>query len=216
MQLSVIMDNRERNTKLIGALEGAGMEVRIAPVPVGDYVISDRVCIERKTVRDFESSLMSGRLFDQVGRLKEHYPSPIILLEGSREEFRLSGNVIAGALAYLYIDSSVQVLMSESPEESAKLIELMARHEQEPNRREPSLKGGAKAYTDMEYQERIIGNLPGIGPKLAKSLLKRFRSIRGLANATVEELMEVDKIGKKKAGRIRLLMDAEYGLFEPG
>lgn len=210
MDLNIIIDNRERNIELISALEDSGVKARVASLPVGDYIISDRVCIERKTIHDFENSLINGRLFDQIKRIKEHYSAPIILIEGSKEEFRLKNNVIMGAMAYLYIDNSIQVITSWGPKESADIIATIARHEQHPENREPSLKGGARAYSDAQFQEYIIGNLPGVGPKLAKSLLTHFKSIRNLANSNVEELMEVEKIGKKKAEKIFALMNRDY------
>jgi ERCC4-type nuclease len=210
MELRVIVDSRERNGELIDALGRAGVSISTAAMPVGDYAISDRVCIERKTVRDFESSLISSRLFEQAERLKQHYESPIIIIEGGADEFRLSRNVIMGAMAHLYIDLGIQVMLSNDADDTARTIALLARHEQHPKKREPSMKGSARAYTLMQYQEYVVGNLPGVGFKTAQALLRKFGSIRSIANAGVKELMEVDNIGKKKADRIYKTMNSGY------
>ncbi len=210
MELVVVVDSRERNMRLIGALESSGISVEVKTLPVGDYLISDRVCIERKTVCDFESSLISTRLFDQVERLKEHYNSPIVIVEGSKEDFTLSSNVITGAIAHLYIDVGAQVIMSDDARDTARIIAALARHEQRGEKRELSPKGGARAHNDAQYQEHIIGNLPGVGAKMARALLKHFGSVRNIANAAEKELMEVDKIGKKKASHIHAVMSGEY------
>ncbi len=209
---AVIVDSRERNTELISALEESGLSVSIVPLPVGDYLISDRVCIERKTTSDFESSLMNTRLFDQAERLKAHYRSPIIIVEGGREGFRLGGNVITGAVAHLYIDVGVQVIFSDSASDTARIISALAKHEQKAEKRKPSPKGGARAYTDSQYQEYIVGNLPGVGAKIASSLLAHFGSIERITCASVKELMQVDKVGKKKAERIHGVLHADYKL----
>ena len=58
--LRIIVDNRERNIGIIESLEEQGIDLNFAQLPVGDYIISDRICIERKTASDFESSIMNN------------------------------------------------------------------------------------------------------------------------------------------------------------
>ncbi len=208
--LRVIVDGRERNGELREALERNGIEVDERTIHVGDYVISDRVCIERKTVSDFESSLMSGRLLDQVKRLKQNYQLPIIIVEGSKDDYRLGRNVITGAMVALYVDNGIEVIISDGPKDTSEIITTIAKHEQAGNLREPSLKGGRRAYSTSNYQEYIVANLPGIGPKLARSLLRHFKSIKKLANADVKSLMKVEKIGRKKAEAIHATINKTY------
>ena len=60
-----------------------------------------------------------------------------------------------------------------------------------------------KKPKDIEAQRRfVLRALPGVGEKLAEELLKKFGSIENIAKASEEELMEVEKLGKKKAKRI--------------
>ncbi len=209
-QIRIIVDSRERNSELIEAMKAKGIELEFKTAHVGDYIISDRVCIERKTVPDFESSLINGRLFEQAKRLKENYEFPILILEGDPDYFRLSGNVINGTLAALYIDFGVMVLHTYDAKNTAEMIADIARHENDKGIREPSLKGGARARTIEEFQEFVIGNIPGIGPKLAKSLLRHFRSIRNITNADMGELMKIEKIGRKKAELIHRTLNDTY------
>ncbi|MCL4390610.1 MAG: ERCC4 domain-containing protein [Candidatus Micrarchaeaceae archaeon] len=210
MQLKIIVDSRERNTELISALEDRGIEATIKTIAVGDYIISDRVGVERKTVSDFENSLMNGRMFEQLTRLKGAYERPILLIEGSREDFRLKQNVVLGAIISMYIDDNLQVLLSEGIDDTADMLFSLAKHEQSERTRMPSLKGGAHAYTDSEYQEYIVGNIPGVGPKLAKALLSHFGSISNIANSDIEDLLKIDKIGKVKAQRILDILNVDY------
>ncbi|HVC58434.1 MAG TPA: ERCC4 domain-containing protein [Candidatus Acidoferrales bacterium] len=208
--LRVIVDQRERNQELIELLEASGMEVSFDTLPVGDYAISERVCIERKTISDFESSMMSGRLFEQIARLREAYAFPILILEGEYEEFRLKSKVINGAIASLYIDYGINVMHSHGEKNTAEMISSLAKHESQGRPSEPSAKGGFKSLTQRDFQEHVVGNLPGVGPKLAKALLKRFGSVRGIADAEIEELTEVEKIGDKKAELIHKTINAVY------
>jgi ERCC4-type nuclease len=61
-----------------------------------------------------------------------------------------------------------------------------------------------------QLQTRIIGNLPGVGPKIARALLEHFGSVKAVSNASKEELMKVEKIGKKKAERIHAAINSDY------
>ena len=210
MPVKVIVDKRERNDELFEGLKSRGAEISFDTLHVGDYVVSDRICIERKTVPDFESSIMNGRLFEQLERLREHYDFPILVLEGNRNEARLDRNVINGTIASIYVDYSIPVMMSEGPGDTAEIIFNVAKREQNGTVREPSLKGAARAYTQEQFKEYVIGNLPGVGPKLAKSLLKHFGTVRSITNANIEELMEVEKIGEKKAERIHEILNKRY------
>jgi Fanconi anemia group M protein len=192
------------------ALAGRGINVVLETLDVGDYTISDRVSIERKSVGDLESSIIDGRLFDQVERLKGAYEKAILVIEGDPGEFKLHSNVILGTVMSLYIDHDIQSVFSNDPDETAEIIYRLAAHEQEEGRREPSAKKGRRAHSSADFQRGLIGNLPGIGPKLATALLKRFGSVRSIANATPDELMKVEKIGDKKAKAIHDTFNIDF------
>ncbi|MDE1865181.1 MAG: hypothetical protein KGH94_00890 [Candidatus Micrarchaeota archaeon] len=215
MHLKVIVDSRERNTELLSELESAGLEISIETLPVGDYVISDRVCIERKTVGDFESSIITGRLFEQAERLGEAYERPIIIMEGDREEFRMKSAVIRGATASLYIDYDIPVIQTDGARDSAEIIRHIARHEQEQRKRSPSVKGGARSFTQSQFMERVIGNIPGVGIDTAQKLLKHFGSVQAIVGASKKELEEVKNIGPKRAKAVYELVRSKY-LFDGG
>jgi Fanconi anemia group M protein len=208
-ELKVIVDQRERNTELLDALEKHGLEVKFATLQIGDYIVSDRVCIERKTVSDFEGSLINGRLFEQIKRMKENYQMPLLIIEGDAEAFRLKRNVITGAIVFIYITYGLQILLSKDAEETASFIKIIATQEVKKEAREPTPKI-ARAYSDSQFKEFIIGNLPGVGPKISRALLRHFKNVKNIANASIEELMKVDKIGKKKAQRIHEILNVSY------
>jgi ERCC4-type nuclease len=209
-EVKVIVDQRERNPEIADAFSALGIEADVRTIPVGDYIASERVGIERKTVSDFESSIINGRLFDQIERLKQNYEFPILILEGDRDNFRLKSNVINGTIVAIFIDYGVAVICSDSPTHTAELIASIAKREQNGKARTPSAKGGMRAYTHEQFQEYIIGNLPGVGEKLAKALLKHFKSVRNIANADTKELTKVEKIGKKKAEKIHDTLNNMY------
>jgi len=59
------------------------------------------------------------------------------------------------------------------------------------------------------FNKFLIEGLPLIGPKLAKNLLKEFKSPIKLLNAVEKDLTKVDKLGPKKAKMMREILDLE-------
>ncbi len=213
-QVSIIVDNRERNLDILEGLAGSGIQLTFAQLPVGDYIVSDRMCVERKTVNDFENSIMNSRLFDQAERLSSTFKKAILLVEGDDTEFVAQPNVVLGTIISMYSDYSVQVIRAKDASDTVTILARLAEREQEREDRKPKIVGSKKAYTNSQWQQLILGSMPGIGPKLAESLLKHFRSIRNVVSADPGDLMEVDKIGKKKAEKIYEILNAEF-LDEP-
>ncbi|HVA82750.1 MAG TPA: ERCC4 domain-containing protein [Candidatus Aquilonibacter sp.] len=204
----VIIDNRERNLEIIEGLENNGLTLNFAQLPVGDYILSDRICVERKTSSDLEGSVINGRLFEQLERLRASFEKPMLVIEGNG--FKLPSSVILGTALKIYIDYGIPILWSESAMETADILSAISRREQEHKAHEPRIQGLKKAHTEEEWQIHILGSIPGVGMKLAKNLLDHFKSIRNIALADVEELTKIEKIGKKKAQRIYEILNKEY------
>lgn len=208
--VKIIVDNRERNVELLEGLSQFGVEMSFAQLPVGDYVLSDRMCAERKTVRDFEGSVMNARLFDQMDRLSSGFKKPLLILEGAEADFMLQPNVVLGTIVSIYSDHNVQVIRSSCVGETSLILAKLAEREQKVERREPRIAGAKRAFTNSQWQVLILGSMPGVGPRLARSLVSHFKTISGVVSASKEELMEVDKIGKKKAAKIHELLNEEF------
>jgi ERCC4-type nuclease len=208
-KVSIIVDNRERNPAILGGLAVREIALDFAQLPVGDYIVSDRIGIERKTVRDFENSIMDSRLFDQARRLREGFEKPILLIEGHDSEFSLGRRIITGAILKLYLEYDVQVITSSDAEETAYMIARFAEREQIEGR-EARIAGRKKAHSDQQWQLLILGSVPGVGPALAKGLIARFGTVRGVAEAGEKELMEVENVGRKKAMRIHSIMNSKF------
>lgn len=128
----VLVDDRERNaTDLLARLAAKGARVQVNRLAVGDYVLSKRVCVERKTAADFESSLIDGRLFEQAARLKVDFEKPVIAVVG-KPTGRISPGAFRGALLSLYLDFNVQLFFFSSETDLADFLVHAATREQNP------------------------------------------------------------------------------------
>ena len=112
-------------------------------------------------------------------------------------------------LAAIAVDFGIPVLRSNDEAETAGILAAIAKREQDKNFYDIQLHS-QKPATLKEIQEYLVASLPGIESTIAKSLLKKFGTIKKIVNATEEELKEVDLIGEKKAKEIRRVLDSEY------
>ncbi|ASJ02484.1 DEAD/DEAH box helicase [Thermococcus profundus] len=207
----VYVDNRELRSGVPKHLRELGAEVEVRTLDVADYVVSEDVGIERKSANDFIQSIIDGRLFDQVDRLKRAYEKPVIIIEGNLYGIRnVHPNAIRGAIAAVTLDWGVPILFSSGPEETAQFIYLLAKREQEERKKEVRVRSEKKALTLAERQRLIVEGLPNVSATLAKRLLRHFGSVERVFTATEEELKEVEGIGPKKAREIRKVITAPY------
>ena len=206
----IYVDPRERGMAKL--LEARGMEVTLRNLEVGDYVVSDRVAIERKTASDFVASIIDPErnLFRQIRDLSRTYDRPVLILEGRDLYTRqVNPSSIRGALAAVAVDYGVPIIPTEDQDETASVIALLASREQKEGH-EPKVHGHKTARTLKEQQEYLISAIPSVGPRVARNLLKHFGSIERIMNARQEELQEVEMVGPKIAERIRELVGGEY------
>tara|TARA_Y100000310_G_scaffold57396_2_gene52609 strand:- start:2201 stop:4171 length:1971 start_codon:yes stop_codon:yes gene_type:complete len=213
-QIIIYVDSREQASSVTVKLSKMDAVIKVKQLEVGDFVLSDQVVVERKTVEDFLLSLIDGRLFNQLTMMSSNYDSPLIILEGDQDELYTTRNIhenaIKAALASIALNYRIPILYTHNVEETAKLVYLIAKREQLGSEKEIKLRVGRKGLTVQEQQQYIMEGFPLVGPGLAKALLKKFGSIRPIVNATVKELQEVEKMGPKKAKKILEILNAYY------
>ena len=210
MNPRIIVDKRERASKIPEYLKGLDISVDYRVLAIGDYVTDSGYIVERKEIHDFVSSLFSGRLFDQASRLTEAYDNAIVVVEGDFQEiFSIMPNpkAIWGALSTLAIEYHLNVFFTLNTKQTADLLQTLAKRGKLEGRERPPVFKGFRARTFEEARLAVLSNLPGIGPKLAKRLLDHFGSLRKVFSASAAELALVDGIGRVKAGKIIELLE---------
>ncbi|MBI4438310.1 DEAD/DEAH box helicase [Candidatus Woesearchaeota archaeon] len=207
----IFVDAREQGNQVVKHLS-SDAEIVMQRLEAADYIVSSRVGVEVKKVSDFVDSIIDGRLLAQARELRKCFERPLLIIEGEESLFsqrNVHPNAVRGMLATLAVSYGIPLLNSRSSLDTAALVLAVARKEQE---------GGVNSYTPhkgkpasvSQQQEYIVSSFPSIGKSLAKPLLRRFRTVRNIVNASEQELREVDLIGEKKARDIRGVIDAEY------
>jgi Fanconi anemia group M protein len=213
--VEVVADQRETDADIARELSKRDdVDVRLETLAVGDYVLSDRVAVERKSVEDFLAALTGGdrSMFEQMGDLARHYSRPVLVLEGEGlyEERNVHPNAIRGALASLAVDFDASVLHTDDQADTTELLHVLAGREQEVSDREVDVHGEKQAKTLAEQQEYVVSSIADIGPVTARSLLEHFGTVEGVMTAREEDLLAVEGVGQVTADRIREVVGSDY------
>jgi len=175
----------------------------MARLTAGDYLIEDEILVERKTVADFSTSLVDGRLFPQVSRLARSLHRSLVLIEGppGRPMPDVHPHAVQGAIVSLAVMWRLPVLHTSGPEDSLRVVRFLASQAGRPQdrglrryERKPKRLASRRIY--------VLQGLPGVGPALATRLLNQFGSVEGVVTADVDTLRQVRGVGPKKAARI--------------
>lgn len=216
-RLKIIADHREMPSGVIDELMQLGAGVEACQLNVGDFILSDRVGVERKSVEDFLQSIVDKRLMDQAKALRETFERPVLILEGDNLYSRrdIHPNAVRGALAALAVDMGIPILPTRNERETALILFAIARREQLDESREVAVRGEPKGLTLPEHQRFVVEGLPGVSAVLAKRLLEHFGTVERVMCASEEELKQVHGIGREKAKAIRKILASTYEIECP-
>ncbi|MFO1532889.1 MAG: ERCC4 domain-containing protein, partial [Thermoplasmatota archaeon] len=207
----IIFDLREQQGAVVRHLHELGAQLEGRQLDIGDFILSDRVAVERKSCADFVDSLVDGRLFEQL-RALHAYPRPFLVLEGEslHGHRNVSVEAIMGALAAVTVDHGIPVLQVREPLDTARFAYAVAKREQTKEQRKLAVRPVKPTMTDAERQAYLLAGLPGVSDTLAERLLDRFGSVAAALAAPVTELAEVEGVGPQKASEVRRILDLAW------
>lgn len=200
----IVADNREKNSLVIAELIARDIDVDFKQLAIGDYLIGE-VVVERKTISDFISSMLNKRLFTQLENLKQHEKS-LLIIEGYQDldlsESGLHENALKGLILSICLEQRIPIIFTKDSQDTAIFFSLIAKKK----KTEFSLRSKLQ-MTDQERLQFIIEGFPNIGPVTAKTLLEKYKTLKGIINAPEEEIKSL--LGKK-AEMLLMLINKEY------
>jgi len=208
----IYADTREMNTRIISILKKY-CNVREKQLAVGDYILSDRVGVERKSSKDFLQSIIDKRLFAQLEELKTNFKKPVLIIEGDDlldNARNVHPNAIRGALASITVDYAIPIIWTQTQMDTAHQLYMIAKREQINEKRPVGIRGKKKTNSVTEMQEFLIVGLPKISTEKAKNLLTHFKTPQKVFTASETELKKVKGIGDQLAKQIRKIMTEKY------
>lgn len=207
--LTIVVDHRERASGLVQAIGQRWAPVHEGTLAVGDLEVGPRVVVERKTVRDFATSLQDRRLFSQIAALQRVALRPLLILEGTDPlpVLRISPFQLQGVLLTLIVSFRVPVLRTSSVEETASIVARIAAHEARRLHRGAAPPRATRGRQALD----VLTSIPGIGDDRARRLLDAFGSVAAIVAASPADLRSVAGIGPHSAAALRAAMGHPAG-----
>ena len=220
-KITIVCDQRELASQVILELRNLKSKeidvcICLEQLRVGDYQITDEIVIERKTLSDLEASIIDGRIFSQLQDLLQ-IPKPCLIIEGNfdlikNNNTRINKNAIISLITTIGINYKIPIFFTKNQKETAEYLYVISKREQLGNGNQNYKVRYAKSK--MNFSKRqifILESFPDIGPTLAKLILNHFKTIKNIANASVEDLKKVPKLGPKKADKLKYLFERTFG-----
>lgn len=179
---NIVVDTRELRSQLPFYLYKSNNQLTISTLKIGDYLLNENICIERKNIYDLISSIKTGRLYIQARMFTYFYNQHFILIEfnnrpcfsdfynHSQETFKNS--LISKFCLFLMTFPTTKILWSENCLFSAKLFRRLQKKE---------LVSEIISNIDPTLHE-ILLSIPGINQFNINKIKKYFLNLKELIN----------------------------------
>jgi len=199
------VDHREPDALAALLARAPNAKVSRCALGLADIRINGSVLVERKTMADFEASVIDPdkRLFNQAERLAfESETLVYLILEGDpyTQHRRMTLQQITGAITYLSAIKGLSVLQVPDMAATAYTLAKIAQHERYGLGYSLGLR--TNKASGLDARTYVLEGLPGVNAVLARRLLERFGTVAGVMSASEADLRSVDGIGPKTASRI--------------
>ncbi|KAI8611826.1 restriction endonuclease type II-like protein [Chytriomyces sp. MP71] len=204
--VTVLVDNREIKCGVCSALKRMSKcRIEFRQLAAGDYIVSNRIAIERKSKSDLFQSAINKRVYQQLDLIGKMYNQPYLLIEmdDSGTESISTRNQFEGIIAG-FLRRDVNVIFSHSKEDSAQIIFELAQGEARQGLRIavptnlPSKNTGAMA---------LLLSIPGIGDATCFEIMQpgRFKTVLEFLSCDVDELTK--RLPSLSKGQAKLIVE---------
>jgi ERCC4-type nuclease len=213
IEISLTETTREKNWQSRKRwFDNFNLNYKILPkdLDVGDYRIGyDHV--ERKTVKDMVSSTETNRVNNQVYDLSANLVRAWLFIVGNPvselEDLGFSLDSYIAMEASVGIRKAgegmmghINVITVRSEMDFVIWLKHIQKRAHDDTPREPLPEKLVRYSKKPKYSiPFMFQTIPDIGPIIARNFAVHFGTIEAMVNASVEELMEVPKVGRKKA-----------------
>jgi len=203
--VSVKIDFREKPSGIVDFLLQKNIDTSLTTLTTGDYIINNKIIVERKSAEDFVISIMNNRLFEQCSRFRRNSDRLLFIVEGNpyKTKHEISKNAIKGAILSILVSWQIPMIFSKNTEETAELLCMVGMQDIKTNNSVPAIRKGYRPKKHRNKQIYFLQGLPNIGPILAKRLLYHFDNIESIVNSSIGELLDIKGLGKTNANKIR-------------
>lgn len=207
----IILDSREKQSFIAANLVEQGATIKFQTLEIADYLINE-IAIERKTFKDFQSSIIDKRLTSQLENLKK-YEKKLLILEGfcyNYSDSKINENALRGMMLTVSLSFQVPIIFTEDEGDTAKFLILIAKKQDkilQGKSQDFSLRPSKTAETLEEQKQFILEGFPGIGPTSAKKLIASYKNLISIFKAKKKNLQEKNILDEKTIDKMNEILE---------
>ena len=220
----IFVDSQEVFSDILVLLDAMGVKYELVPLMFGDFHVTGKnglMIFERKEVKDYVGSLLSGHLSDQLTRMSEEFEWSVLLVEGSINDALAEGSIPRKTYFSEFLSvtmkraksgkrGGITLIPVESNWDTATILERAQARMDDPEGliRTPYI--GAPQVLGGNPQLRSLCAIKGVGEIIGRGLLEYFGTTGRIATASVDELKSVRNVGDVVADSIFRFFRTKY------
>ncbi|XP_029413289.1 Fanconi anemia group M protein isoform X2 [Nannospalax galili] len=203
----ILVDSREITSGLevISSLRTVhGLQVEVCPLNGCDYIVSNRMVVERRSQSEMLSNANKNKFIDQIQHLQSMFQRICVIVEKDREKAGDTSRIFRRTKCYdslltTLVGAGIRILFSSGQEETADLLKELSLVEQRKNVgiHVPAMLNSSKCETLQFYL-----SIPNISYITALNMCHQFSSVKKMANSSPEEISTYAQVNPQKAAEI--------------
>ncbi|XP_026635003.1 Fanconi anemia group M protein isoform X2 [Microtus ochrogaster] len=203
----ILVDSREITSGLevISSLRTVhGLQVEVCPLNGCDYIVSNRMAVERKSQAEMLNNSSKNKFIEQMQRLQGMFQRICVIVEKDREKAGDISRMFRRTKCYdslltALVGAGIRILFSSGQEETADLLKELSLVEQRKNVdiHVPAVLNPSKCEALQFYL-----SIPGISYITALNMCHRMSSVKKMANSSPEEISACAQVTHQKAEEI--------------
>uniref|UniRef100_G3SN12 RNA helicase n=1 Tax=Loxodonta africana TaxID=9785 RepID=G3SN12_LOXAF len=203
----ILVDSREiaSGAEVISSLRAIhGLEVEVCPLNGCDYIVSNRMVVERRSQSEMLNSVNKNKLIDQIQHLQSMFERICMIVEKDREKTGDTSRMFRRTKSYdslltALISAGIRILFSSCQEETADLLKELSLVEQRKNVgiHVPTVVNSSKWNVLHFYL-----SIPNVSYITALNMCHQFSSVKKMANSSPQEISMYAQVTHRKAEEI--------------
>ncbi|NWH63211.1 FANCM protein, partial [Geococcyx californianus] len=206
-RLCVLVDSREISSgaEVISSLKAVhGVKVQVCSLSSSDYIVSNRLAVERRSLSELLTSANRSKLTQRIQCLHRMFERICVIVEKDRTKAGemsrfLQRTQYYDSLLSALVRAGVRILFSSCQEETAALLKDLALVEHRKN-------AAICVPTEVEGHKREMLNfylsIPNLSYLAALNMCHSFRSVREMANSSLQDLVAGAQVSPQMAAEI--------------
>jgi ERCC4-type nuclease len=127
--LFIFQDDREpKSIQLLADAMNSGIVFERKRMLTGDYILDNNICIERKEINDFCSSIIDKRLDSQIEKMKKDYKEFYIIVIGhiNQRTSEIHEHCILGKMVSIIVNHKVPILFVDDEFQFLYLLKCLS------------------------------------------------------------------------------------------